>query len=207
MNTAKVVVVSILCLFFSVPNVAAQAVCNGKAYPEWVFYYPNAGQEGQIVVSRETLTNPENLRTDDPLAKPALDNNLEALLATYEGGRFNQFWLHRDADGNICPRSNPELVIVRQPQQVQLVTVAPMRVSKGRRILSTALALTATGVGFINPFAGMGAGMLVNPLAQAIGRPRPVQQGYNGSAPTVRPSKHDHDTRGSFAHLWAKETR
>ena len=207
MNTAKVVVVSILCLFFVVPNAAAQAICNGKSYPEWVFYYPQTGQEGQIVVSRETLTNPENLRTDDPLAKPALDNNLEALLATYEGGRFNQFWLHRDADGNICPRSNPELVVQPNEQVQPVPAPQEFRVSKGRRILSTALVLTATGVGFINPFAGMGAGMLVNPLAQAIGRPRPVQQGYNGSAPTVRPSKHDHDTRGSFAHLWAKETR
>src|SRR3989344_2066377 len=170
MNTAKVVVVSILCLLFFVPEVAAQAICNGKSYPEWVFYYPSAGQEGQIVVSRETLTNPDNLRTDDPVAKQALDTNLDALLATYEGGRFNQFWLHRDADGNICPRSNPELV-VQLSQQVQPVP-APQefRVSKGRRILSAALGLTATGVGFLNPLAGMGAGILVNPLAQAIGR-------------------------------------
>src|SRR3989344_809903 len=201
MNTAKVVVVSILCLFFVIPNAAAQAICNGKSYPEWVFYYPRTGQEGQITVSRESLTNPEDLRTDDPMAKPALDNNLDALLATYEGGRFNQFWLYRDAEGQICPRSNPELVIVHQPQQVQPVTVAPTRVSKGRRILSTALGLTATGVGFINPFAGIGAGVLVNPLAQAIGRPQPVQLGYNASAaPTAGPSKYDHDRNGSFAH-------
>ncbi len=210
---AKFMLAFFVLLFCSAPLFAQQA-CDEKEYPEWVFAFPQTGQEGQtLAINEGALFDPRNLRRDDQAAVEWMKANEETLKKALGSKGFHSLSVYRNTAGQGCfevdlvlepARSEmKEPVQTKAQQREEPQQLVELKVSWVRRVFGTLIGIVPTALQFVpgvSPWVGIGSSLIAAPVSDLVARPKLVVQ--SAGTQTAKKQKYDHDKSGSFAALW-----